>query len=90
MQQETFDFYLANYVYYFSNGTQKGEGNLYLATNAGAGVRKANIDLARETVRSGLEETLETPVVVVIQTISYLATCTKEDFEAPQTQSNEA
>lgn len=90
MQQEIYDFHLANYVYYFANATQKGEGTLYLATERGAGIRKANIDLAVETVRAGLEETMKAPVVVVLQTVSYLATCTKEEFEAPQQQPNEA
>lgn len=89
MNQEIYDFHLAHYVYYFANATQKGEGMLYLATEHQAGVRKANIDMAVEKVRLGLEEQLKTPVVVVLQNVSYLASCTKEAFEAPVTPSKE-
>ncbi|WPK29406.1 hypothetical protein [Escherichia phage vB_EcoM_EP57] len=76
MTEEIRDYYLAHYVYYFANATQKGEGNLYLATGHGTGVRKS-------------EDKLQTPVVVVMQNISYLASCTETEFNASETQSNE-
>lgn len=75
------DFYLMHYTYYFSNSTQKGEGTLYLATNIGIGVRKADIDGATATVAKGLAN-LDPNVVVVPSNICYLTTCTDEDFYA--------
>lgn len=89
MTEEIRDYYLAHYVYYFANATQKGEGNLYLATVHGTGVRKSNIDNALAQMAAGLEDKLQTPVVVVMQNISYLASCTETEFNASETQSNE-
>lgn len=84
------DYYLLHYSYYFANGTQKGEGNLYVATTHGTGVRLANIEGALEQARLGLEDKLQVPVIVVIQNVAYLSSCTEDEFKAPQTQSNEA
>lgn len=75
------DFYLMHYTYYFSSGTQKGEGTLYLAADQGSGIRKANIDGAVGEVRRGLTS-LDPDVVVVPNSISYLTTCTDEQFYA--------
>lgn len=75
------DFHMMHYVYYFSNSTQRGEGNLYLATAVRAGVRKADISNATEQVRLGLTH-LSEDVIVVPTSISYLGTCTTEEFNA--------
>lgn len=79
----TKDFYLMHYVYYFNEGTQRGEGNLYLATRTGAGVRRADIDGAIDQVTVGLKNNLEVDVVVVPTNISYLTSCSSEEFHAP-------
>ena len=76
----TQDFYMMHYVYYWNDGTQRGEGNLYLATPTGTGVRKVNIDEAIDHVVVGLQNNLGTGVVVVPTAISYLTSCSSEDF----------
>ncbi len=75
------DFHLMHYVYFLSNATQRGEGNLYLASARGAGVRRSDIDNATEQVKAGLAH-LDKDVVVVPTSVSYLATCTSEEFNA--------
>lgn len=89
MIEEIRDYYLAHYVYYFANATQKGEGNLYIATTHGTGIRKSNMDNALAQVTGALEDKLKTQVVVVMQNISYLASCSEAEFNAPATLSNE-
>lgn len=81
MKDEVIDFYLMHYVYFLSNGTERGEGNLYLATIAGSGVRKNNIENAKAHVKDGLKH-LDVNVVVVTTSISYLTSCTSEEFYA--------
>lgn len=75
------DFYLMHYVYYWNDGTHRGEGNLYLETQTGAGVRKENIDGAIDHVTVGLVNSLDTNNVVVVPTgVFYLTSCTTEEF----------
>jgi len=77
------DFYLMHYVYYFYDGSQRGEGNLYLSTPTGTGVRKAEVELATNEAAVGLQNNLQTEVVVVVTNISYLTSCTEDEFNAP-------
>ncbi len=73
------DFYLMHYTYYFANSTEKGEGTLYLAATPGRGVRKADIEGAGVQVIEALSH-LGSDVIVVPNSISYLSTCTEEEF----------
>lgn len=77
------DFYLMHYVYYVNTGTQRGEGNLYLSTQTGSGVRKVDIEGAVDQVLIGLRNNLETSDVVVVPTgVFYLTSCTEEHFHS--------
>lgn len=77
------DFYMMHYVYYWNDGTHRGEGNLYLQTTTGTGVRKADIDGAVDHVTVGLVNNLEASSVVVVPTgVFYLTSCTAEEFHA--------
>lgn len=75
------DFYMMHYVYYWNDGTNRGEGNLYLETQTGTGVRKEHIDGAIDHVTVGLVNNLGANSVVVVPTgIFYLTSCTPEEF----------
>ena len=77
----TQDFYMMHYSYYFNGGTQKGEGNVYLATATGAGVRKADIDGATAQIFIGLQNNLEANDIVIVPTgVFYLTSCSTEEF----------
>lgn len=75
------DFYMMHYVYYWNDGSNRGEGNLYLETQTGTGVRKEHIDGAIDHVTVGLVNNLGANSVVVVPTgIFYLTSCTPEEF----------
>lgn len=75
------DFHMMHYVYYFSNSTQRGEGNLYLSTATGAGVRRRDLDHAVAQIKAGMSH-LGEDVVVLPTSVSYLISCTTEEFNA--------
>lgn len=78
------DFYMLHYVYYFNAGTQRGEGNVYLATTTGTGVRKMDIDDTIDQIIVGLHNSsLDADDFVVVPTgVFYLTSCTSEEFHA--------
>lgn len=84
------DFYMLHYVYYFNAGTQRGEGNVYLATTTGAGVRKMDIDDTVDQIIIGLSNSMleATDFVVVPTGVFYLTSCTSEEFHASKTLSD--
>lgn len=78
----TQDFYLVHYNYFTNNATERGEGICYIATPTGHGIRKMDIDQVVLEVTIGLSNSSAGASVVVPTSISYLTSCSPDEFYA--------
>lgn len=80
----TKDFYLVHYNYYTHDNTVRGEGICYISTPTGGGVRKTDIEDMITQVVAGLSNSSAGTAMVVPTSVSYLTSCSAEEFEGSE------